>query len=177
MSLLGNSLGQYNLDTILVKATETQKDLKRDYYMGNSFDIGTIDPTFSSLITHAHLAIFAAIFRPALIEVNNPVMFFSAIENTFILYITLRILWRLRFFGIFKYFFGYNSMLTFSLIFSLFFAFSVGITTSNFGSLVRYKIPLLPFYVSSVYIITRYKKEETEMQQELKPDEYVYGFR
>ena len=37
----------------------------------------------------------------------------------------------------------------FSVIFSLF----VGATTLNFGSLVRYKIPGLPFYVISLYLI------------------------
>lgn len=175
LNMLGQSLGQYNIDYILVKASETQKDLKRDAYMGNSFDIGTIEPTFSSMISHAHLAIFAAIFRPSIIEVNNIVMFASALENTFMLYITIVILWKLRFFGIFKYFLGTNNLLTFALSFSLFFAFSVGLTTSNFGSLVRYKIPLIPFYVSSIYIIRDYI--EREKAKQVKKEEFVYGFR
>ncbi|MBL0145287.1 MAG: hypothetical protein IPP48_05575 [Chitinophagaceae bacterium] len=39
------------------------------------------------------------------------------------------------------------------LLFSLLFALFVGVTTSNFGSLVRYKIPCMPFYVIAMYII------------------------
>ena len=52
------------------------------------------------------------------------------------------------------------------IIFSLFFAFAVGISTSNFGSLVRYRIPLLPFYVSSLVIIRyMYEKEKVEKRE------------
>jgi hypothetical protein len=40
-----------------------------------------------------------------------------------------------------------------SFVFSLIFAASVGITSANFGTLVRYKIPLIPFYLSGLYIL------------------------
>jgi len=39
------------------------------------------------------------------------------------------------------------------MLFALFFAFSVGLATSNFGSLVRLKIPCIPFYVSGLFIL------------------------
>jgi hypothetical protein len=35
----------------------------------------------------------------------------------------------------------------------------VGLATANFGSLVRYKIPLMPFYVASLFIIRHYDKQ------------------
>ncbi|HUN02562.1 MAG TPA: hypothetical protein PLS00_06880, partial [Niabella sp.] len=41
----------------------------------------------------------------------------------------------------------------FCLIFTIVFAFAVGISTYNFGSLVRYKIPCLPFYALAVFLI------------------------
>ena len=62
-----------------------------------------------------------------------------------------------NFFRIFKYT-SANGLLLFSLTFSLFMAFSVGISTSNFGSMVRYKIPLIPFYVASLYILVEADK-------------------
>ncbi len=43
-------------------------------------------------------------------------------------------------------------------MFSIFLAFAIGISTSNFGSLVRYKIPAMPFYVASLFIINHYNK-------------------
>lgn len=57
-----------------------------------------------------------------------------------------------------------NHLLSFSLIFSLFFAFSVGISTSNFGSLVRYRIPVLPFFVACLFIMDYYyNRNRTEI--------------
>ena len=72
-------------------------------------------------------------------------------------------------FGIFKYLFTHH-LLTFSLFFSLFFAFSVGLSTSNFGSLVRYKIPSIPYFVASMYIIQYLKLRELKMKAAAKGD-------
>src|SRR5438309_7408443 len=69
-----------------------------------------------------------------------------------LLTLTIYFLWKLRFFNLFALMFRHQ-FLFFSLSFSIFFAFSVGLTTSNFGSLVRYKIPAIPFYVASLFII------------------------
>ena len=57
------------------------------------------------------------------------------------------------------------SCLVFSVFFSLFFSFSVGLTTSNFGSLVRYKIPAIPFYVASLFIIHYTYKKDIEKKE------------
>jgi hypothetical protein len=38
-------------------------------------------------------------------------------------------------------------------VFALVFGASVGIISNNFGTLVRYKIPLIPFYVGALYIL------------------------
>ena len=43
--------------------------------------------------------------------------------------------------------------LVFCLVFSIIFAFAVGISSYNFGALSRYKIPCLPFYATFCDII------------------------
>ena len=53
-------------------------------------------------------------------------------------------------------------MILFSLIFSIAFAFAVGVSTYNFGTLVRYKIPLLPFFVVALILIWHHSKKETK---------------
>jgi hypothetical protein len=54
---------------------------------------------------------------------------------------------------------GSDHYLLFAFIFSLIFSFSVGISTANFGALVRYKIPALPFFVSALLILySKYKE-------------------
>jgi hypothetical protein len=149
---IGNSLGDYRVDKVLTKAVTTQQDLKQDYYGGSSFDIGDFDPTISGIISKAPLAINAALFRPYLWEGYNPGMLASGIENFVILMLTIYLLLRIKVFNIFRLIFKHH-FLFLSVTFSLFFAFSVGLTTSNFGSLVRYKIPAMPLYVASLYII------------------------
>ena len=63
-----------------------------DYYGGNSFDIGEFDASAVSMLSKAHLAISAALFRPFLWEARNPVMLMSAIENTLLLIFSIYIL-------------------------------------------------------------------------------------
>lgn len=152
LTQLGDSLGMYAVDTVLEKAVESNLDQKREYYGGNSFDIGEFDATAGSILSKAHLAIAATLFRPTLLDAKNPVMLLSAFENTYIMLITVFLLFRLKFFGFFRLI-GEKPLLLFSVLFSLFFAFSVGIATSNFGALVRLKIPCIPFFVSSLFVL------------------------
>jgi len=44
-------------------------------------------------------------------------------------------------------------------------AFGVGIATANFGALVRYKIPLVPFYFSALFLIYQISEKEKFNQQ------------
>jgi hypothetical protein len=162
-------LGAYSVDTVLEKAVLTNTDLKADYYAGNTFDIGEFDATVPSMLAKAPEAISAALFRPYLWESRNIVMLLSGLEGFLIMLFTIRVVLRLKVFGVFPMMVK-NHLLTFSLIFSLFFAFSVGISTSNFGSMVRYRIPVLPFYVASLFIMNHYWKMRNK-PIEIKPIE------
>ncbi|HMJ48531.1 MAG TPA: hypothetical protein VK498_14455, partial [Ferruginibacter sp.] len=44
-------------------------------------------------------------------------------------------------------------IILYCFFFSVIFALFVGATTLNFGTLVRYKIPGIPFYVISLFLI------------------------
>lgn len=168
MVLLDESLGEYKLENILNKAVITQRDLKMDYYQGNSFDIGDFDATLPDIISKFPIAVFSAIFRPLIVESNNTVMFISGLENLFLLLFTFRILFTLRFVGLPGQLLK-NHLLIFAFVFALFFSFAVGLTTSNFGSLVRYKIPGIPFFVASLYLFRYYyRKGETESNVQLE---------
>jgi hypothetical protein len=169
MLFMGESLAEYQMESILEKAKITQRDLRSDYYQGNSFDIGDFESNVPSIIKKFPIATFSAIFRPLIVESNNLVMFFSGLENLILLIFAIRVLILVRVFGFFKYFFTHH-LLTFSLFFSLFFAFSVGLSTSNFGSLVRYKIPSIPYFVASMYIIQYLKLRDLKMKSVAKGD-------
>lgn len=169
VSLLGKELGKYTLDNLLDVAIITQEDLTRDTYGPNSFDIGTFDGSVGSLLSKAPLAISATLFRPFLWEIKNPVMFLSGVENTVILIMFIIMLVRIKITAIVRIIMD-QPILLFSMLFSIFLAYSVGLSTANFGALVRYKIPMIPFFMSSILIIQYYHKygDTREMKKEME---------
>ena len=163
LNQLGDSLGAYKVDSVLDRAVVIQQDMKADYYGGKTFDIGNFDASASGIITKVPSAIFAGIFRPGIWDVQNAVMAVSSLENTYLLLLTIFLLFKLKFFGFFKYV-QQNPLIMFSVMFSLFFAFSVGLTVANFGSLVRLRIPELPFFVASLFAI-KWHYEQAQKQK------------
>ncbi len=93
-------------------------------------------------------------------------MLMSGIENLFMLGFFLYLIVKLRVYNLFRLMFRHR-ILFFTVYFSIFFAFSVGLTTSNFGSLVRYKIPAIPFFLISLIIISSTYKD-LQKEDELK---------
>lgn len=153
MQFLGQYLGEYSLDNVLNKAVKTQQDLIRgEQYGSNYYNIGEFDASFTGLLSKAPAALNMALFRPYIWDANNPVMFLSGLENLFVLAFSLFILLKVKFLTLLQSLFS-HPLLIFSLLFALFFAFSVGLTTANYGALVRLKIPGIPFYLSALFIL------------------------
>ncbi|MFT4879888.1 MAG: hypothetical protein ACI9LS_002054, partial [Flavobacteriales bacterium] len=76
----------------------------------------------------------------------------SGLENLFILILTLLVLIRVRFKVIYRLI-ADEPLILYSFVFALLFAFMIGVTTSNFGALVRFKIPLIPLYMGSMMVM------------------------
>jgi hypothetical protein len=167
ISSFSTSLGEYgSVDKAINKAVVTKNDLTRDAYGENSFDIGELDGSVGSLLSKFPVAIVAGLFRPFLWDVSNPVMLISALENTFMILLTLRVLLLLGpgfFIRI-----SANPVLIFCFVFSIFFAFALGLTTANFGALVRYKIPSIPFFLSMLYILENQAKQARLTSRQLR---------
>ncbi|OGX83981.1 hypothetical protein [Hymenobacter glacialis] len=145
---------RFNVDNI-----GAQSKLTSDYLQqvsakeqGSGYNIGVQDGTIGSMVKLAPQAVVVSLFRPFLWEARNPTMALSALEALYFLVLTIRILWRV---GLIKTFSAISQVpvLTLCFVFSLIFAISVGISSGNFGTLVRYKIPLMPFYLSGLYIL------------------------
>jgi hypothetical protein len=160
---IGDLLGKYgNVDDIVKTAQITQEDLLRaESYGSNSYDLGEIDGSFSGLLGKAPMSIFTAIYRPSIIEIGSPTMVLSAIENTVLLFLTLLLLLRTKLSLLYRLIKD-NSLVLYSLIFTVILAFGTGLATANFGALVRYKIPLIPFYFSSLVILNEMRKERKQ---------------
>lgn len=154
LSLLGNRLGKFSIEKMLVTASVTQKDLKQDYYHGSSFDIGDFEPTIGGMLGKAPAAMMVGLFRPFLWEARNPVMLASGLENFSFLLMALGVgVGALFDFRKFTRTLMDNPFLIFLLSYSILFSLLVGLSTSNFGALVRFKIPFLPFFVCALLLM------------------------
>jgi len=169
LNSLGDRLGKFSLDQAFITASVSQRDLKSDYYEGNSFDIGNFEPSFRGAISKFLPATNAGLFRPYIWESNNVVMLISGAENLFLIVLTFIALLKTRIIFFITYLFRYP-LVMFCLLFAICFAFMIGLSTSNFGALVRFKIPLLPFFVSGLYIVIHLNKNRKALKKAaLKP--------
>lgn len=168
LKAFGDSFGKFSIDKALKTASVAQNDLKQDYYEGNSFDIGDFEPTLAGVLSKFPVATMAGLFRPYLWDVRNVVMLLSALENLFLLYLTIQVIFIFRYKRMFQ-FIGDNPLILYCLAFSIFFAFMIGLTSPNFGALVRFKIPLIPLYVSCLFILRgELRKKEVDFRRDLK---------
>jgi hypothetical protein len=157
--LIMTSVGDVDLDKLLNDASVKQNDLKRAEYNGNSFDIGSYEPTFSGALLVSPAALLAGLYRPFVWEARNVVMIFSGLENFLYLLITIMIFARLKFKSVFKIIFE-NPLIIFSFSYSIIFALIVGLSTSNFGALVRFKIAFLPVFVSALVVLYYLQRDQ-----------------
>ncbi len=169
LNVFSEPLEQYgDIDSMISQAQIIQQDLIRaEQYGQNFYNIGDYDPSISGMLSKFFPAIIAGLFRPFLWEAGNILMLISGLENFIILFLTLYTIIKVRL-KIIRYLTN-DSLLMSLFIFSLIFAFSIGISSANFGALVRYKIPLLPIYIPMlVIILMKHKREETSISLEEK---------
>lgn len=163
LELFGESLDRFAIDRALETAVATQQDLKQDYYKGQSFDIGDFEPTIESVISKIPIATFAGMFYPLPGQVSGLIPNFSVLENLIVISIIIYLLFN-RYLLQLKYKVDDRTRdyLTFFLIYSFLFAFIIGLSTSNFGALVRFRIPMSPFFLMVLLAHTHYFKTRLE---------------
>ena len=99
--------------------------------------------------------IFSTLYRPFLWEVRKPIMVLSALESIIMFFSLIFIILKGGLIYVLKSIFT-DPTLFYCFIFCILFASIIGFTTFNFGTMVRYRLPLLPMYV--YFIIGLYDK-------------------
>lgn len=118
------------------------------FYLGADFD-----GTPAGLLKIAPFGIAASLYRPFLWEAKSISFLLSAIESFAVIMYTLYVIFKVGPFTFFKSLLK-DPMILFCFLFALVFALFVGVTTLNFGTLVRYKIPCMPFYIIALVLIS-----------------------
>jgi hypothetical protein len=171
LALMAGKLQELLGNLALDKLTESVKTTQENF-MGiaslaeSAFTLGVeFDGTPESLVKIAPAAITATLFRPYLWESKKISTLLSSLESLAFMLFTLYVFLRagpFRFIGsIFR-----DPMIMYCFFFSVLFALFVGATTLNFGTLVRYKIPCLPFYLIALMLILEKSKERKRKKAE-----------
>lgn len=171
--LVGERLQDEMEDLALTKITESVQNTQQNFMRiadlaESSFSLGVeYDGTMTGLLRIAPAGVVATLYRPFIWESKKISSLMSSLESTALLLFTLYVLLRVgpfRFVGsIFR-----DPMIQFCLLFAIVFALFVGVTTLNFGTLVRYKIPCMPFYVIGLVLILERHKERKRKSAALK---------
>lgn len=155
---LGALFPQYALERIAEEAPQ------RRYYAsfergGSYIELGeTQDRSFRGLLTVAPLGLLAVLFRPSVFDVRNIAMGVNAIETTLITVILIALAVRWGPGAVFRKVLA-SPPLVFCATFTLMLALGVGLTTSNLGTMSRYRAPLMPFYATLVLVLSAPRRE------------------
>lgn len=158
----GEENPKYSIKKLAETATVTAYDIR--YWTGkeagSGYTLGELDGSFNSMLRLTPQAINVSLFRPYLWEVKNPLMLLSALESLAFFFGVMYLLIRRNRFVFTSL---TNPNILFGIIFSLTFAFAVGVSTYNFGTLMRYKIPMLPVFVVALIMINDYAKSRNTL--------------
>ena len=158
---LGEYNTRYQIDNIAHWSKITANDLR--YWTGkeagSGYSLGQHDGTWQGMLQMAPEGIFTALFRPFIWESSNGLMLLNAFESLIMLLVATNAIFKNRYQIIKK-----DPFLIFCVIFALIFAFAVGVSTYNFGSLSRYRIPLIPLFL--IALVVKYPLVKTKPVKE-----------
>ena len=141
-----------------------REDAASNFSLGEPFD-----GTFSGLIRIAPLAVATTFFRPFIWEAHKISQMMAALESLLLMFFTIYVLISGGIFNFFKSILT-DPIIMYCLLFAVVFGLFIGASTLNFGTLVRYKIPCLPFYSIALFLIFE-KGKERSARKKLKREE------
>ena len=130
----------------LEEAARLNKDFSTNTtYEGSRFDIGITDYTAQGMIKVMPAAIIAGIYRPFPWEARSLTMIANGIEDLFFIYLTFLFFRKgvLQKINLIRK----NEFLVFAFFFAILMAYMAGVTSGLLGVLVRFKAPVIPFFI------------------------------
>jgi len=153
MRQLAGTLGSYGGESLTKNISNYQKAYAEQENASSNFSLGVeFDGTTGSLLKIAPAAVIATLFRPFFWESKKLSTLLSSAESMAIMFFTLFVLYKAGPVNFVRLILK-DPVILYCLLFALLFALFVGATTANFGTLVRYKIPCMPFYIIAMFLI------------------------
>jgi|APTNR8051073442_1049403.scaffolds.fasta_scaffold00070_96 hypothetical protein len=110
---------------------------------GDVIHYHNLDASWFSMLMNAPWALFSGLFRPMIWEVDSIVQAFASVENFILLILTIWAIPSLKNLMNSPHRILIISILAYSILLCVFLALS----TPNFGTLIRYRVGFLPFFV------------------------------
>ncbi|MCS6917665.1 MAG: hypothetical protein RMK52_07650 [Chitinophagales bacterium] len=168
---IGQEFTQFSLGNVLTTAQTFHRwhGYLSEAERASGYSLGEVDGSWQSVLFKLPAAVNVTLFRPYLWEARSVIMLFSSIESLILLSITIMVIWKNGLRNVLNHAIS-NPTVFFCFVFSLVFAFAVGFTSYNFGALVRYKIPCIPFFLAGLVILHHICSAERERKyvEELK---------
>lgn len=159
LQFTGENFSRYLGDGLAEKIVENRESMKMT--AGSTYDLGIKPEDINGLMDLAPFfpkAVAATLFRPWLWEAKNPAMLLSGLEGLFFLILFIYVLIKGKIFKPLRIIFA-DPILFSSAIYVLLFAGLVALSTGNFGTLVRYKLPCMPFWGLLLFMVLSKLKE------------------
>ena len=134
---------------------------------GSVYNLSIESADIAGLLKVAPQAIFVTLFRPFIWESGKIIILINAIESSFVILFTLYFLVKVKLFKPIQLIFK-HPILLFCLIFTLIFALITGASSGNFGALVRYKIPCIPYFLAFMYLCIHIVKNQNLDKEQLQ---------
>jgi len=164
LNSLEEDLGSYavkDLTTSIKHLNGAFQSMNGNETAESNFDLGVeFDGSFKGLIKLAPVAIATTFFRPFIWESHKISQLMASLESLILMFFTLFIISKSGVKMLIKLILT-DPLIMYCFFFSVVFALFVGASTLNFGTLVRYKIPCLPFYAISLFLIYEKVKERS----------------
>lgn len=138
----------FNLLQMLVRKQKDFFGLAESENAGSLIEITRLEPNLWSFVKTAPEAFLNTLTRPHLLEADNLFMLLAAAENAFMILCLFITLWFAK-----KWKELDKNVLLFALCFVVALFVVVGWTTPVMGSIVRYKIPALPFFFIVLFLV------------------------
>ncbi|MCO6497387.1 MAG: hypothetical protein J5I50_06960 [Chitinophagaceae bacterium] len=164
-------LGRYALENItssMEKVNTALSSMTSEQGAESNFNLGAeFDGTPEGLIKVAPYAVIASFYRPFIWETRKISQLLSALESMVLIALTLFVTFKVGPLKSIKFFLS-DPLIFYCLTFALVFGIFIGATAVNFGTLVRYKIPCLPFYAIALALIYQKNRMSKNNNPELK---------
>jgi len=144
--ILGRVFPEFAAEKVAESTTQTREAF-RTMNGGSNVDLGGEGTPGFLMLPMAFINTF---FRPAIFDVKNAPMLFAAVETTFLSFTVVSLATSPR--GALRGILPSPFMFA-SSTFALAFGIGVGSATGNLGALSRYRVPMMPLYVTTLLIL------------------------